>query len=121
MDATATHVFAGLPVSNLDEARRWYERLLGREPDRLPKPGEAVWQLTETALLYVVEDHARAGSGLLTIAVDGLDGHLRELADRGIPSQSETLENGLRKATVHDPDGNMIGFFEAPRIDVSAG
>jgi catechol 2,3-dioxygenase-like lactoylglutathione lyase family enzyme len=116
-----THVFAGLPVSDLDEARGWYLRLLGREPDRTPKPGEAVWQLTATALLYVVEDRARAGGGLLTVAVDGLDRQRTELDDRGIPSQSETLANGIVKLTVHDPDGNTISFFEAPGSDASAG
>jgi catechol 2,3-dioxygenase-like lactoylglutathione lyase family enzyme len=110
----ATHVFAGLPVSDYDVARSWYERLLGRAPDRLPKRGEAVWQLTGTSLIYVVEDTARAGSGLLTIALDGLDEELARLADRGIAARSELLANGLRKATVEDPDGNEISFFEAP-------
>jgi catechol 2,3-dioxygenase-like lactoylglutathione lyase family enzyme len=116
----ATHLFAGLPVSDYDAARGWYERLLGRVPDRLPKLGEAVWQLTDTSLIYVVEDPARAGSGLLTIALDGLEEQLANLADRGIPVRSELLANGLRKATVQDPDGNAISFFEAPLSDEPA-
>jgi predicted enzyme related to lactoylglutathione lyase len=110
----ATHVFAGLPVSNYEAALSWYEQLLGRSPDRLPKAGEAVWQLTATSLLYIVEDIPRAGGGLVTIAVSDLDEHLAELAERGIPVHSETLANGIRKAAASDPDGNTLGFFEAP-------
>jgi predicted enzyme related to lactoylglutathione lyase len=109
-----THVFAGLPVSNYEAALSWYERLLGRSPDRLPKAGEAVWQLTATSLVYVVEDTHRAGAGLVTIAVSDLEEHLAELAERGISVHSETLANGIRKATASDPDGNSLSFFEAP-------
>jgi catechol 2,3-dioxygenase-like lactoylglutathione lyase family enzyme len=114
-----TFAFAGLAVSDYEAARVWYERVLGRPPDRLPKADEAVWQLTATSLVYVVADQVRAGSGLLTLAVDGLDEHLRELAVRGIPAQTETLANGVRKATVRDPDGNTIAFFEAQAPDAS--
>jgi predicted enzyme related to lactoylglutathione lyase len=110
----ATHMFAGLPVSNFAAALSWYEQLLGRSPDRLPKAGEAVWQLTDTSLLYIVEDTPRAGGGLVTIAVSDLDQHLAELVERGIPVHSETLANGIRKATADDPDGNTLSFFEAP-------
>src|SRR5262249_18525189 len=110
----ATHVFSGLPVGDYDAALSWYERLLGRAPDRLPKRGEAVWQLTATALVYVVEDRAGAGNGLLTTALHGLDGELAALADRGIAAQSELLATGPRKATVRDADGNEISFFETP-------
>jgi catechol 2,3-dioxygenase-like lactoylglutathione lyase family enzyme len=31
-----THMFAGIPVSDLDVAFAWYEDLLGRPPDRHP-------------------------------------------------------------------------------------
>jgi hypothetical protein len=116
----ATHVFAGLPVSDYAAARSWYELLLGRPPDRLPKQGEAVWRLTDTSLIYVVEDKARAGAALLTIALDGLDGQLSKLADCGISARIELLANGLRKATVQDQDGNEIGFFEAPVAEGTA-
>ena len=107
-----THVFTGLPVSDYDVACGWYERLLGRPPDRLPKADEAVWQLSDSALVYVVADQSRAGGGLLTIAVTHLDEHLAELVERRISIESETLEDGLRKVSASDPDGNTISFFE---------
>jgi hypothetical protein len=34
---------------------------------------------------------------------------------RGIePTTRETYDNGVRKVTFHDPDGNEIGFGGAP-------
>jgi catechol 2,3-dioxygenase-like lactoylglutathione lyase family enzyme len=109
-----THVFTGLAVSDYEATQGWYERLLGRPPDRLPKADEAVWQLSESALIYVVRDPPRAGGGLLTVAVNSLEEHVAELAERGIATQSETLVNGVRKVSTSDPDGNKISFFEAP-------
>src|SRR5215468_376659 len=112
-----SHVFAGLAVSDYEAARSWYERLLGRPPDMLPNADEAVWQLSRSALVYIVADHARAGSGLLTVAVNRLDEQLAELAKREIPTQTETLANDVRKVSVSDPDGNTISFFETPLAD----
>src|SRR5262245_5199777 len=109
-----THVFAGLPVRDYEGARSWYERLFGRPPDMLPTAGEAVWQLSSSGLVYIVADRPRAGSGLLTIAVNRLDEHLAVLAEREIPTRTETLANGMRKVSVSDPDGNTISLFETP-------
>jgi catechol 2,3-dioxygenase-like lactoylglutathione lyase family enzyme len=108
-----THVFSGLAVSDYESARSWYERLLGRPPDMLPKHDEAVWQLASTASIYVVADRERAGSGLVTIAVGDLEERLAELAGHGIPSATSG-ESGPRKVIVNDPDGNTIAFFEDP-------
>jgi catechol 2,3-dioxygenase-like lactoylglutathione lyase family enzyme len=102
-------VFAGLPVADLEPALAWYERLLGGPPDMRPHEGEAVWQLADTALIYVVADPDRAGNGLLTVIVDDLDALLAdcELQPDGI----ETL-TAARKAVFSDPDGNSIAFAE---------
>jgi hypothetical protein len=41
--------------------------------------------------------------------------HLARIAERGLePTERETYDNGVRKATFHDPDGNEIGFGGAP-------
>lgn len=109
-----THVFAGLAVSDYESARGWYERLLGRPADMLPKADEAVWQLSSTGLIYIVADRSRAGRGLVTVAVDGLEEHLAELAKREIPTHIDSVSGGVKKVVVRDPDGNTISFFEDP-------
>ena len=53
---TFTHVFAGIPVSDIAAASAWYERLLDRAPDLVPNANEAAWQLTDTGWIYLVGD-----------------------------------------------------------------
>ena len=65
------YVFAGLVVVNRDQAAAWYERLFGRPPDFLPNDAEAVWQLADTASVYLVADADRAGHGIMALV-----GHL---------------------------------------------
>ena len=43
-----SYAFTGLPVADLDSARAWYERLVGRPPDLIPNENEAAWRLTDT-------------------------------------------------------------------------
>jgi hypothetical protein len=41
-----------------------------------PRAGEAVWWLTSSSSVYVVEDPERAGDALLTSAMDDLHHHV---------------------------------------------
>jgi hypothetical protein len=107
---TITHVFAGLPVSDLAPALDWYERLLGGPPTMLPNESEAVWQLADTALIYVVADPERAGNGLLTLIAEDLDAVLAETDLE--PESVEPVEGVGREALFLDPDGNAIKFAE---------
>jgi predicted enzyme related to lactoylglutathione lyase len=110
-----THVFAGIPTADLRSAVPFYERLLGRAPDRLPHEQEAVWQLAGGGLIYVVTDPGRAGAALLTLIVDDLDGYIEGLADRGLPvGPIDTIAGAVRKTTLTDPDGNTITLGQVP-------
>jgi predicted enzyme related to lactoylglutathione lyase len=111
-------LFAGIPVADFDAARPWYERLVGRAPDMLPKEGEACWQLTETGWIYVVADADRAGHALVTVLVDDLDAHLAGMAERGIETGPiETIPGPVRRTEVVDPEGNRIQFGQPPGED----
>lgn len=61
-----------VPVADIDTARRWYERLLGREADNRPMDSLAEWWVTDTGWLQVHHDAGRAGTALLNFAVDDL-------------------------------------------------
>ena len=98
-----THLFAGIPVSDYEAAVAWYERLLGRPPDRFPHEREAVWQLGDVSSMYVVLDAARAGNALVTLAVDDVGSLPTEPGPGGMPI-----------AVLEDPDGNRIQVFEDP-------
>jgi catechol 2,3-dioxygenase-like lactoylglutathione lyase family enzyme len=108
------HLFAGLRVRDFEDARPWYERLLG-EPAFLPHDTEAVWTLAEDRSVYIVQDAEGAGSSVVTLFVDDLDAQVAAIAARGLePDQRETYSNGVRKVTYRDPDGNEVGFGGGP-------
>jgi predicted enzyme related to lactoylglutathione lyase len=108
----ASYVFAGLIVSDRDQASAWYARLFGRRADMLPNDAEASWQLADSASLYLLADPARAGRGVFTLIVADLDAELDRIAGRGItPAPVEVLDAG-RKCVITDPDGNEIGLVQ---------
>jgi predicted enzyme related to lactoylglutathione lyase len=109
-----THVFAAVPVTDLDAALGWYERVLGRPADLVPNQNEAAWQLTETGWIYVIGDAARAGNAVLTLLVDDLDDRIAALAARGLMIDGPEWEvpGSVRKAVITDPGGNTIALGE---------
>lgn len=107
----AVDLFAGVPVSDYEAARRWYEQLFGSAPSFLPNDTEAVWEVAEHRYVYIVVGAEHAGHAMLTLFVGDLDALLNEVSARGLePAAMETYPNGVRKATFRDPDGNEIGY-----------
>jgi hypothetical protein len=108
-------LFAGIPVRDYTSAVAWYEQLLGDPPAFLPNDTEAVWELAEHRYVYIEVRPAHAGHAKHTVFVGDLDARLAQIAERGlIPAELETYDNGVRKATFRDSDGNEIGFGGAP-------
>ena len=109
-----THLFAGVPVSDLDTGIDWYTRFFGRPPD-MRIGDEVLWDIDEHATLFIEPNAAQAGTGRITLAVDGLDLLLEGLRARRIDHESaETYSNGVRHVKIPDPDGNAIAFAEPP-------
>ena len=67
-----THLFAGVPVSDLDTSIDWYTRFFGRLPDSRVGD-EVLWEIDERAWLFIEPNAARAGAGRITLAVAGLE------------------------------------------------
>jgi hypothetical protein len=111
----ATHLFAGVAVSDFAVAHDWYERLFDAPPDSVPKEGEAVWHPVPSASIYITADPERAGNGLLTVAVKSLDDQRATLARHGLAFDDGAEPNGLPRLIVTDHDGNSIKFFRDPR------
>jgi catechol 2,3-dioxygenase-like lactoylglutathione lyase family enzyme len=112
----AVYLFAGIPVSDYAAALDWYERLLGSPPSSFPHDTEAVWELAEHRLVFIVQQPEHAGHARHTVIVDDLDALVAGIAQRGLqPAKQETYSNGVRKTTYADPDGNEIGFGGLPR------
>jgi catechol 2,3-dioxygenase-like lactoylglutathione lyase family enzyme len=109
-----THLFAGVPVSDLDAGIDWYTRFFGRPPD-LRVGDEVLWEIDEHATLFIEPNAPQAGAGRITLAVAGLDALLERLAAERIEHEPiETYSNGVRHVNIPDPDGNAIAFAEPP-------
>jgi catechol 2,3-dioxygenase-like lactoylglutathione lyase family enzyme len=109
------YLFAGIPVSDFAPALAWYEKLLGAPPSSFPHDTEAVWELTDHGLVFLVERPEHAGHAMHTLIVDDLDSVLAGTAQRGLaPASEETYPNGVRKVTFADPDGNEVAFGAVP-------
>ncbi|WP_028660998.1 VOC family protein [Nocardioides insulae] len=111
-------LFAGVPVSELGAAIDWYSRLLGGEEAFRPNEVEAVWELAEHRYLYVEllpESAGHARHTLFVGSLDELEERVAAISARGIePADLETYDNGVRKVTYRDPDGNEIGLGGGP-------
>jgi catechol 2,3-dioxygenase-like lactoylglutathione lyase family enzyme len=109
-----THLFAGVPVSDLDRSIDWYTRFFDRHPDSRVGD-EVLWEIDEHAWLFIEPNAAQAGAGRITLAVAGLDALLERLAGARIEHDTiETYSNGVRHVNIPDPDGNKIAFAEPP-------
>jgi uncharacterized protein YndB with AHSA1/START domain len=105
-------LFAGVSVADYPAAMEWYERLFGQPASFHPNDREAVWEVAPSRSVYVERrpEHA-GGHALLTLFVADLADRVAAIADRGIePHSDETYDNGVRKVTYRDPEGNEIGF-----------
>jgi len=106
-------LFAGLPVADFAAAARWYEQLFGRAADVVAHDREVMWRVADGGWLYVVEDAARAGRGLVTISVPDLDAAVREAIGRGVDVETaHSVGEAGRKAVMTDPDGNTVALIE---------
>jgi catechol 2,3-dioxygenase-like lactoylglutathione lyase family enzyme len=104
-------LYAGIRVSDFEQAKAWYERLLGSEPSFLAHATEAVWELAEHRYLFIEEDTEGVGGALHTVFVDDLDARVADIASRGIePDERVTYPGKARKVIYRDADGNEIGF-----------
>jgi catechol 2,3-dioxygenase-like lactoylglutathione lyase family enzyme len=111
----AVDLFAGIPVTDYDRALAWYRRLLGSGPSFLPNDTEAVWELAEHRYVFIEVRPADAGHALHTLFVDDHDERVGGISGRGLePALRETYDNGVRKVTYRDPDGNEIGLGGGP-------
>ena len=106
-------LFAGIPVTNFEVSRSWYEVLLGRAADIPVHETEVMWRIGGAAWMYVVADPERAGRSLVAMAVSDLGRTITEIEAQGITVEKiENVGDAGRKATVLDPDGNSVAIIE---------
>jgi catechol 2,3-dioxygenase-like lactoylglutathione lyase family enzyme len=108
-------MFAGIAVVDYAGAVGWYERLFGAPPAFFPHDTEAVWEVAEHRYVNVVQTPEHAGHARHTLFVSDLDAVVARIAAQGIePARRETYDNGVRKISYRDPDGNEVAYGGGP-------
>ena len=108
-------LFAGVAVSDLGRAITWFDQFLGDAESFEPNDAERVWTVAEHRHVYVELKPEHAGHAMVTLFVEDFDAFVDSAAQHSIhPETRETYDNGIRKATYRDPDGNEVGVGGAP-------
>ena len=82
----------------------------GLAPSFFPNDVEAVWQLAESRLVHIIEDHERAGGAVLMIWVDDPVAEAAAIAERGLEPVDLEKHDTVWRYVFHDADGNEIGI-----------
>jgi predicted enzyme related to lactoylglutathione lyase len=106
------------PVSKLEQAKAWYARVLGTEPyfDQPFYVGFAVGGFE----LGLVPDGRPGPAGATAYwGTPDAAAEVARLQDLGAAIESPLTDvgDGIRVATVRDPDGNLFGVIENPGFD----
>lgn len=112
------HLLAVVPVSDIQRAAGWYERLFGYPPTNRPMPSLVEWRIAGNGWVQVFADPERAGRTALNLAVADLGDASHELSRRGlVTGEIQEANKGVRLAELTDLDGNTItlisGFRES--------
>lgn len=117
-----------MPVVDMDEARTFYEEVLGLEPGPNTSEGTAHYECGDGSqfILYRRETPTKADHTSLGFTVPDLDAVVDELSQRGLRFEQydqpgiETDERGIaegegmRSAWFKDPAGNILAVGEFP-------
>ena len=122
MGLSDSRVGATIAVSDMDEAKGFYEGKLGLTPGPMNGPHGVVYECGEDTTLFVYHSPEHAGKATATIAtweVPNIEGTVDELAAKGVMFERyegfEGDERGIhsaggagRIAWFKDPEGNTI-------------
>ena len=113
-----------IAVKDIDRARKFYEETLGL--DTKPAMGGEVLEVKSGDTLINVYKSEFAGTNkatALTFDVDGIEGEVRELKEKGIFFEQYDMPGlerqgdlyvgeGMKTTWFKDPDGNILSLFE---------
>jgi predicted enzyme related to lactoylglutathione lyase len=108
-ERATTSVTIGLPVRDLDAARAWYERVLGKVADIEPVPGILEFEVHPGSWLQL-HDGDRT---VFRIGVKDVEAARDRLATMGIfVAPIERVEGVIAFFEFSDPDGNHLSLYQ---------
>lgn len=107
-----TSVTVGIPVSNLSQARQWYEALLQKEgPDIEPDEGILEYQVGHT-WLQLYEGVVTSSDWIFRIGVSDIHAERSRLLALGISiGEVEEVPDVVAYCVFQDRDGNQLSLY----------
>jgi lactoylglutathione lyase len=108
-----TGLTAGVPVSDLGKAVEFHRAWLRRDPDVVPQPDIAEWEVTPGTYLQFFQNPKLAGNAVMRLGIDDAAGTREALVAAGIDvTPLEEVGGFLRYCDFRDPDGNRFSLIE---------
>lgn len=100
------NTLAGVAVRNLEAAKDYYSRLIGRPPDHEPMAELLEWQFPGGGALQVFlnPEGDRAGKSSVTLVVDDLQAEKDRVGQAGKETHTELVDTLI----LRDPEGNQV-------------
>jgi catechol 2,3-dioxygenase-like lactoylglutathione lyase family enzyme len=112
----ASSITVGVPVSDLDASRRWYERVLGlARPDLEPVAGVVEYRVG-TCWLQLSQGRVADTGWVFRIGVHDVRAERDRLLGLGVQvGRIEEIEDVIAFCTFADPDGNQLSLYSLPQ------
>lgn len=118
---SAVSVTIGIPVSDLEAACRWYEKVLGKPHDIEPVPGVREFEIAGV-WIQLDEGLATGGNWTLRIGVGDLSAERRRLEKLGMKlGETRTVPGVISFFDFRDPDGNRLSCYQVHEASALAG
>jgi lactoylglutathione lyase len=109
----ATSITVGVPVSDLDGAKRWYEQILGIGPGIEPVRGIHEYEVSKGCWLQLFEGEPSSSENVFRIGVEDVERERERLLSLGVPVQeTERVEGVIAFCDFVDPDGNCLSLYQ---------
>jgi catechol 2,3-dioxygenase-like lactoylglutathione lyase family enzyme len=110
-----TSVTVGIPVGDLEEATRWYARVLEAGADLEPVEGIVEFEVRDGFWLQLFEGTGGSGEAVVRLGVRNIDGARERLLGLGLSvDEVERIPGVIDLCELADPWGNRLSLYQVP-------
>lgn len=108
-----TNLTAGVAVADIEAAIGFHRTWLRRDPDLIPQPDVAEWELAPDTWIQFFQNKNLAGQAVMRLGVTDAIASREALTKAGIDvTEVEEVGGFLRFCDFRDPDGNRFTLVE---------
>jgi catechol 2,3-dioxygenase-like lactoylglutathione lyase family enzyme len=108
-----TSITVGIPVGELEEATRWYARLLDAGPDIEPVEGIVEFEVRDGVWLQLFEGSGGSGESVIRLGVPDVDAARERLGGLGFEvGEVERVPGVIAFCDIADPWRNQLSLYQ---------